>query len=111
MGQSPDEIAARRCRATVQHRTAFDQHVREFYFYNLAGFSELNAALNKDIANINLDFVHHCGIGTVSGVACVPAEGRSFCANGSVQFPPEPDASYLSISMLVPTTLRISEIY
>jgi len=69
---------------------------------DIASFSELNAALNNDIASITLDSVHLCGIGRVSGIACVAALGRSSSANGEVAFPPEPEASYLSISDLGP---------
>ena len=72
----------------------------ESFISDAAGSSTLNAALNNDIASITLDAVHLCGIGRESGIACVPAIGRNFSANGAVQFPPEPDASYLSISDL-----------
>ena len=74
----------------------------EIFISDVAGSWTLNAALNNDIASITLDSVHLCGIGRESGIACVAAVGRSFSANGSVQFPPEPDASYLSISDLGP---------
>ncbi len=74
----------------------------ERFISDVAGSSTLNAVLNNDIASITLDSVHLCGIGRESGIACVAAVGRSFSANGAVQFPPEPDASYLSISDLGP---------
>ncbi len=74
----------------------------ENFITDIASFSELNAALNNDIASITLDSVHLCGIGRVSGIACVAALGRSSSANGEVAFPPEPEASYLSISDLGP---------
>lgn len=74
----------------------------ENFISDVAGSSTLNAVLNNDIASITLDSVHLCGIGRESGIACVAAVGRSFVANGSVQFPPEPDASYRSISDLGP---------
>ena len=75
----------------------------ENFVSDVAGSSALNAVLNNDIASITLDAVHLCGIGRESGIACVPAIGRSYVANGSVEFPPEPDASYLSISDLGPS--------
>ena len=65
---------------------------------DIAGFSELNAALNNDIASITLDDRHLCGIGRVSGVACVSESPGVIDVFSAVTNPPEPDASYLSIT-------------
>jgi len=72
----------------------------ESFFPDIAGFSKLNAALNNDIASITLDYIHLCGIGRVSGVACVDSDRPRIIAYTDIQRPPEPDASYLSISNL-----------
>ena len=70
------------------------------FFPDTAGFSKLNEALNNDIARITLDGIHLCGIGKESGVACVASDRPRVIAYTSMQRPPEPDASYLSISDL-----------
>lgn len=61
-------------------------------------FLQLNSALNNDIASITLSGIHLCGIGRVSGVACVFLDRPSLLAFRSIENPPEPNASYLSIS-------------
>ncbi len=78
--------------------TTFDN-----FFPDIAGFSKLNEALDNDIASITLDSIHLCGIGRVSGVACVASERPRIIAFTEIQSPPEPDASYLSISDLTTT--------
>lgn len=69
-------------------------------FPDIAGFSKLNEALNGDIASITLDEIHLCGIGRVSGVACVASDRPRTIAFAELQSPPEPEAGYLSISEL-----------
>ena len=68
---------------------------------DVGGFSELNAVLNNDIARITLNNVLLCGIGRESGIACVNTRNPSSVLS-LVRTPPEPDASYLSISNLNP---------
>jgi len=63
-----------------------------------AGFSTLNVTLNNDIRAITLSDNHHCAIGQVSGVACVNLDVSPFNIDFGLDNPPEPDASYLSIS-------------
>ncbi len=70
-------------------------------FSDVTAFSKLNEALNNDIASITLDSIHLCGIGRVSGVACVFVDQPRINRFAELQSPPEPDASYLSISDLI----------
>lgn len=67
-------------------------------FADIAGFSKLNEALDNDIAHITLDETHLCGIGRVSGVACVRSDRNSTAVPSLLENPPEPNASYLSIT-------------
>ena len=59
---------------------------------DVGSFSELNTALDNDIASITLDGNNLCGIGRESGVACVATRNPSSVLS-LVRTPPEPEAS------------------
>ena len=72
-----------------------------------AGFSALNAELNNDISSITLGDRHLCAIGREAGVACFNFDFGPFILDPGLDMPPEPDASYLSISDITTSDLNV----
>lgn len=67
---------------------------------NQAGYETTNIALDNDISEITLGIDTLCAIGQSSGVACTYFGSARFDVNPGLDNPPEPDASYLSISSI-----------